>query len=113
MQAAQGLPRGQAQPLRYSRGLGVDRPAADALHDLVAQFLQPQAGRDLVGVFFKEREDAACPEKVRAGEEVYMEHVALQHFPCVKQLPKQQGLLRGLDAEGGLSRLKGGEKVGD
>ena len=78
---------------------------------VVGQLLEPERALDDIGMALGQRQHALDSQEVRDGQEVDVQHVALQELGFGEQLAQQRGLRADLNAERRFHGLGGGHLV--
>ena len=92
---------------------GMDLPAAEQAHDLVAGLLQPQAALHLVGVVLGHADGVFVAEKVGRVQQINVQRVALDPFAAVDQPAQVADGAADFDAAGVLHGMAGAHLIGD
>ncbi len=98
------------EPVHHHRDR-VHVPSGQTRAGVVGRLLHPQRAQDHVLVGLHEREHAPDPEVVGSGEEVGVQHVALDELRVKHELAQEHGLLGRRDLERGLGGAQAGRRV--
>ena len=91
----------------------MDLPAADDGQEVVAQTLDAQSALQGRAFVAGHLDGALITQEVRCGQEVHVEHVALDPFGAIKEAAELSGSLRDLHAEQPLQAVDRAHLVGD
>jgi hypothetical protein len=92
---------------------GMYRTAAEEADKFIAQALETQTAPHRLRVFLGHADHTVEAEKIRCGEQMNMQRMALQPLAAVEHPSHVPYPAAGVDAEGVLQRLRGSHLVGD